>query len=388
MSKYPFLTQLLDKINNQFNLDLNSFLVSYMDNGRCTLRLHDDNEQELDHTQPIVVFTLGACRSIDFLNKCQESTETPALTLDPKEGSIYFMEPGCQTWFKHRVPRKQTPCGHRFSISFRKIVTASTPNGKNNIVPSPSSPTNAKSNIVPPPPSQTPSPSTRDCVTTVDSPRSSQHSSCQPVDHVKDYTVLFGTSITTRIKSHQVAGPNSNFINVSKSGAHISTISDMVENFHLSSQYSNRVGKIILSFGTNEIKYESKGVLKYEQSVRQLFRKVISLFPKAQIFVQSVLPTRNIYWYCSDNYHIFNNILAAGCQQFGFTFIDCGHEFMAKEVRHARGGEQYVFWDHNIHLFWDHMHLNNRGLEVLCRWFRSIIQYNTYGMKVIYYACS
>ena len=161
----------------------------------------------------------------------------------------------------------------------------------------------------------------------------------------------------------------------------------MIENFHLSNQYASRVGKIILSFGTNEIKYESKGVLKYEQPVRELFRKVVSLFPEAQVFVQAVLPTRNIYWYCSDNYKIFNNILDLCCQRYGFTFIDCGHAFMAREIRtsthRGKGTEQYVFWDHNKYLFWDHFHLNNRGLELLCRWFKFIINFDTRGIKVM-----
>ncbi len=50
---YPTINALLNKLNSDKNLSLNSCLVSCMRDGRCSLRLHNDDEDSMDQTQPI-----------------------------------------------------------------------------------------------------------------------------------------------------------------------------------------------------------------------------------------------------------------------------------------------------------------------------------------------
>ena len=57
----------------------------------------------LDHTQPIVVVSLGAVRTIEFVDNNQSSFRHTAKSLGPSEGSVYVMHPGCQQGFRHRV---------------------------------------------------------------------------------------------------------------------------------------------------------------------------------------------------------------------------------------------------------------------------------------------
>ena len=62
------------------------------------------------------------------------------------------------------------------------------------------------------------------------------------------------------------------FINVSVNGAHIKDISEMIDNFHATSPAAKDIEKVILSFGTNDIKiYESnhKREIPYEELVRK-----------------------------------------------------------------------------------------------------------------------
>ena len=54
----------------------------------------------------------------------QSTTERPAKTVAVHNGSMYVMEPGCQQYFRHRVPSVNavTNIGDRFSLSFRHIL--------------------------------------------------------------------------------------------------------------------------------------------------------------------------------------------------------------------------------------------------------------------------
>ena len=75
MEKFPHIKEALDRINAQYGADLNSCLVSYLRDGRSSLRLHNDNEDSLDSSQPMVILTVGASRTVDFLGAYQRSTD-------------------------------------------------------------------------------------------------------------------------------------------------------------------------------------------------------------------------------------------------------------------------------------------------------------------------
>ena len=166
------------------------------------------------------------------------------------------------------------------------------------------------------------------------------------------------------------------FINKSRRGAKIEHISAMVDDFCTTDNAALDVEKVILSFGTNEVKFETKGVGKFKQPVFDLLKKVKLRFPYAIIYVQATLPVRNIYWCCVDNLLGFNQILGEACIYFNCTFVDCFWDFLSLDYK-----------DYNRNLFWDHHHLNNAGLEILAKWFRSVINFDTSGLSVIRYPC-
>ena len=119
LNEFPSIKRTLNKINSDFGFKLNCALVSYYKNGEVCARLHADDETELDQTQPIVVVSLGAVRTVQFVDNRQESFRSNALSFNPSEGSLYIMKAGCQQKFRHRVRMNKRIKDYRISISFR-----------------------------------------------------------------------------------------------------------------------------------------------------------------------------------------------------------------------------------------------------------------------------
>lgn len=121
--KTPAIKTLLERINNEKGLELNSCLVSFYPSEKVSLSLHTDNECTMDQTQPICNLSIGSPRAIKFYRITQNHNDIPQETILMQSRSLCTMKPGCQSLFKHKVPQGTTP-GHRFSLSFRRIKTS------------------------------------------------------------------------------------------------------------------------------------------------------------------------------------------------------------------------------------------------------------------------
>ena len=359
IAKYHEINSMLLKLNAQFNLDLNSCLFSYYGDGDSCTRLHNDNEHEMDPNQPICVVTFGAPRKVDFLNVYQVHTERPLLTIEPEEGSLYIMTNGCQEFFKHRVKRNSKIREERYSLSFRRII----PLEEEQSAPTISSPvkdivlkwenlgTNSTSlerehlgglanlslHTSPPKP---------------------------PVPKPTEKTaVIFGTSMTLKVDGNRLGKKGRNVINCSKSGAKIQDIGEMVENFYFNHGDKVDVDKIIFSFGTNDIRFETKNIYnKFYRDIVELIEKTKCLFPKSTIFVQTVLPMRIVNTLTAQNVLEFNRLLVDICIKLGCPIIDCFRDYVSPDG-----------YDYNRRFYRDDLHLNSRGIGVLCRWFKYVL---------------
>ena len=350
---YPFLKKALNSLNDTHGLKLNSCLVSCLERGKSCVRLHDDAEEAMDSNQPIMVLSMGMKRKVDFLGKYQRSTELPVLTVSPESGSIYTMKAGCQAYFKHRVPTDKSVSGVRYSISFRCMKTGATAVGATTPVKELASKFEGqKPSQFTPPPTNT-----------------------KPNEGIKftkkKTTVIFGTSITSGVVGSRLGMRGRTVINRSLSGAHLDrhsrsrapVISDMVDDFFNLDPAANDIEKVILSFGTNDIKFATRGVKHLTGLVYDLINKVKSYFPGALIFVQCTLPIRNQYWYTVSNVLGFNSILREACMKTNCSYIDCFEDFLS-----------YDRYDYNKALYrGDPWHLNKRGLGILCTWLKAVI---------------
>ncbi len=379
ISNCPAISELMEKINSEHHVEMNSCLVTCFKDGTSGIRLHCDDEDEIDQESPICVFTIGEERKVEFLSAYQNASEAPLLSITPKEGSLYLMNPGCQSLFRHRVPSMKTSSGVRYSLSFRRKLSSEPTTTVKLELDSPVKSIMSKFN--------------KSCrsdsvaftkgspsVQTVGMPQPASVSSPpqhiqQPTTNRRTTTVLFGTSITTRINGDNISSKGHPFINVSRSGATMETINDMVQDFHDTNPASNDVEKVILSFGTNDIARERHGVYnpqgltkhqlysrahsgvkKFRQQAADIVKKVKALYPGVIVVIQCVLPMQNRYWYTTTNVLAFNDMLRDIARSYNCYYIDCFDRFLSRDKR-----------DFNKGLYYDSLHLNKWGLNLLCK---------------------
>ena len=387
INNFPVLKRVLDKINLSLGCELNSVLVAYMRNGYTSLRLHDDNEVNMDSKQPICLVSLGSRRKIEFVDKRQVNKWKTCLSLQPDDKSMYVMKPGCQTYFEHRVRKNIRVRQERFSLSFRRMIPSKelekvTPPPVKNLIESFDTP--GPTPILPP--LQSDNTSTPNFVknqkatSLLDNavgfspfPKDDTHTSKQSSNsgygsaNNDRYCVIFGTSITEPVDGEKLSRGTRKVINYSESGAKIEDIREAVRDFCIENPCAiNKVDKVIICVGVNDIKYFDS--IKYDLNKRfrkpliRLINQVKLLLPNAQIIFQSVLPMKLFYVYCAKSVHEFNYLLLELCGLYGCIFHDCFSGFL----------DEYGY-NYNSSLYRDKWHLNDFGLIILCRAIKFVI---------------
>lgn len=373
LDDYPNIKAVMTELNNQYNCQLNSVLISHYKNGNVNVGKHNDNEISMDASQPICVVSLGVKRQVEFID-CQGDSYRPScLKLNPADRSVYTMKPGCQNHFLHRVRKDKRIKTGRYSLSFRCFVPGvrAKHNATVPATPAPVTPAVVKPDItpsVPSPPSAPGFSKSPDGYSPFTPNQSLQSKTSYGNDLNSDkICVIFGTSITSRVDENKLSRKNRTVVNCSTSGAKISDISEAVNEFVTDNIHIvNKVDKIILCLGTNDVKYFNS----FQYSLRKRFWSPLTrlvdqvklLFPGAQIIFKSLLPMRIIRKYTVDNVHLFNGLLIDICAKYGCIFFDCFRNFLDEHGH-----------DVNECLYWDNFHLNSNGLKVLCRALKYVI---------------
>ena len=116
---------ILDKINDKHGLELNSCLLVRYSSDNTALSLHQDNEEILDESHPIVITSVGPARTLQFWDADSESKGKLIKEVTPSQGDLLLMKAGCQSKLWHKVLHNQTPQPNtvkpRYALSFRKI---------------------------------------------------------------------------------------------------------------------------------------------------------------------------------------------------------------------------------------------------------------------------
>ena len=461
MSNFKNIHSLLGKINASMGTTLNSCLIQYYPNGSSGIRLHDDFEWEMDHSQPFVNVSIGGCRKIEFFTNYQKATETPAKTVRVQNGSMYTMNTGCQKYFRHRVPTTGSGTEPRFNLSFRCILDindvpirspsnsvsgsetwetpvkaplkaeATTPiyfsprtlppipraslNGtpKTCTPKAPSAPSeHASPNAPPATPSAPPNivspnahPKTPSAPLEEFSSDSSNASPSAPpleaspvatmpptappiepsfpertVTDNRGITVLFGTSITRHLDSEFISNRDTEFINVSVSGAKLKNssqsssipdIATMVRDFADSQPNKvSRVNRVVFSCGTNDIKFlKSKQLGPLREHICNLVHLARNLFGHGvDIAFQSVLPMRIMYSYTVENFVNFNRLLQNVCFGYGCRYVDWFNCFL-----------DFNGYDINEMFYADPIHLNRRGIATLNKFMSQFCKFRAFS---------
>ena len=117
--------------------------------------------------------------------------------------------------------------------------------------------------------------------------------------------------------------------------------------------------------------------------LRKLVQCLKYLYSRAQIVFQSILPVEICYMYTVDAFNGYNRMLFDLCREYGCIYYDCFGLFLDFND---------YFVDINRDLYADagmkmKIHLNDRGLKVLCRELKYIIYHNTFNPYVSRGSC-
>ena len=110
------LNEILDEVNCELDLQLNGVLCNRYRDGRDSMGWHSDDENELDHSSPIISLSFGINRTMQFRKKTDNSQK---MNLELEHGSLLIMPGGFQSEFQHAIP-KQKLMGERINLTYRK----------------------------------------------------------------------------------------------------------------------------------------------------------------------------------------------------------------------------------------------------------------------------
>ncbi len=136
IKNYPHICKLAELVNKHPSTtgDMDCCLVTRYPSNKATLSLHSDNEKLILQSRSICTVSFGAPRELEFVINGKKLGDgqpdlSPDLVLAATDRTMNVLKPGAQSVMRHAVgPGTSGPdssqCEVRFSLSFRKIVTA------------------------------------------------------------------------------------------------------------------------------------------------------------------------------------------------------------------------------------------------------------------------
>ena len=348
VSEYPYISELMDTINKHDGTtnNMDSCLVTRYAMAKHTLRLHADDENNIDQDASICNFSLGATRTIEFCPKYVESGAAPTLrSYQLTRGSLNIMKPGCQRILKHRVVKGVHAFGGnnvRFSVSFRKLATPS-------IHPVSDSGTSEQCTEEP---SSPPSPN----ITTSKQPK-------------RKIVLIGGDSFTERLDSSKLGKNRKKVINISKGGSKISEVQQSLESFYTENKDIYSVDKVFRSIGANDIRHCSTNVKHLIGPVTSLIKRTKQMFPLAKVFVQSILPLPIVKPHSAKIVNQMNWLLFNACSKGHIFFLNVFYDFI---TNNGFRNMNYFSDPKRVGGIPD-CHLNSRGMGILARHYLYII---------------
>ena len=111
------IKKLLDKLNNDYNQQLNSCVINRYDGPTSFIPSHADNERCIDPESAIFTVSLGQTRAVEFVNIHNGEKHTHKAT----DKSLYAMSRKSQDVYKHSIPADPEATGVRYSLTFRTV---------------------------------------------------------------------------------------------------------------------------------------------------------------------------------------------------------------------------------------------------------------------------
>ena len=125
-------------------------------------------------------------------------------------------------------------------------------------------------------------------------------------------TLVLGTSIPYYLDYNKLSGSDgrTKVVNLCQRGAKISTLQNVLDDHYRSEDNHANVNKIIISVGTNDIRNNKKHSVGHLYTpMENLVKKIKTYYPKAIIYIQSLLPQRVQNAFTVSNVLGFNKLL-------------------------------------------------------------------------------
>lgn len=314
MKDFPHISKLAGLINesNAITGPLDSCLVLKYNSNKAVLRAHSDSEAGIDQRKSICSFSIGSERTIEFWDKSKKTKLVKEIRM--ANNSLVVMRPGAQQRLLHSVRAEpgNLPSQVRYSLSFRAINTD-------------------QGDI------QQPGPGKDDKKET---PR-------------KRVCLIAGDSYAARMDISKLAKGKITVDTVAEGGAKISKVKKQLEDYR-ASHPNHDVMKIIVSVGTNDIRYCENGVEHLSGPFKDLCNTIRKLYPNSSVFFQSLLPLPNKDvndWKTNKRVLNFNRLIWNACVYMRFYFIDAFFPFCKYNRRYNQPHSRFdkLFEVNGIH---------------------------------------
>ena len=327
IQKFPNIMKLLNQVSKHESVPNGSLdccnIICYSNDSK-TLRLHSDNESNINQAHPICTFSIGAQRCIELVPHGSNYTHV-VRSLSLESNSLYTMHSGCQAVLQHRVLRGSShkPSNQvRYSVSFRKC----------------------KSDI-------NPDRSHAPLVDTLDV-------ASNPIPA----TLIAGDSFPARLDKERIGKKKKVILNIADGGNRIPDVVHSLKEFRNNSDDAKYViNQIFVSVGTNDIGYcYHRGVSHLKGELFGLVRTIKNLFPNCKIHVQSLLPlpvAHDNREYIIRNVLDFNKLIYHVCSHEKVFILNVFRNFLFEGYRNPKLFNKSA----------TDIHPNSRGLGILAR---------------------
>lgn len=113
----PFVSKIMQRLNNEFNVVMNSCYAIYYENGEGELLYRNNEEAQVDLEQPAFSISFGESRRITF--KDVESNDEFEFLL--ADGCLLILSESCQKKYSYAIKKSTEFTGERISLSFRRF---------------------------------------------------------------------------------------------------------------------------------------------------------------------------------------------------------------------------------------------------------------------------
>ena len=357
----------LDWVNWYFGTNFNSVLVNRYTNKNVFIDWHQDNEHNVDQSQPVMTLSIGATRRFRVSDSKIKESRTQDYTKELISNSIFVMKPGVQESHYHKLEpgrgNKKGECGKRYSLTFRRLIPSTK-------VP-PQPPLINQQQEVEEKEEET---KEEECQveevgenTIKDVEDKPPNTATSTVSHDNCYnTLVFGSSLTKGLKQDLLSKRGKKFKVFTNRGAHVNNIINDIQSENKICREC--VGSVFVVCGGNDIENMRRDgrVSKIVGSFASLIECVKYSYPNCIVNVVSLIPRRLRYYNHLRNMIILNEKLSDLCKCYAkCRFINIFSHFILNKKYFFSMRSDIIL---NTRLYaLDELHFSSIGNSVLAK---------------------